>query len=81
MLIELCGAIRVRFKLPYKDKEDIVGDTGRFNDELMDGRSFLLFNPDDIISIDMSVKKKFLDQEPTAQNPEFTWEPIPVPIQ
>lgn len=51
MFIELGGAIQVRFKLPEQDKEVILGDNGRFNDEVMGGGSLLLFNPDDMSSI------------------------------
>lgn len=81
MLAELGVASQVRFKLPGYEKEVIVGDTGRFNEAVMDGGSFVLFNPDEMGQIDVLVKRKFLDEESSAQNPEFTWEPMPVPRQ
>lgn len=37
MLIEIGGANQVQFKLPENYKEVIDGNTGRSNDEMMDG--------------------------------------------
>lgn len=62
-------------------KEVINGETGHFNDEVMDGGSFLLLNIDYMSPIDMSVMKKLLEQESNDQNPELNGEPMHVPTQ
>lgn len=48
MITEIEVAIQVRFKLPGQDKEVIFCETESFNDEVVDGRSFILFNQDDM---------------------------------
>lgn len=79
MLSELGGAIQVRFKLPGQNKVVVIGDTGRFSDECLDGGSIVLFNPDDMNDMELSVKKKFLEGEAASQDPNFTWEYLPNP--